>query len=159
MDLIVLFVIIALSLWLLVVTYYLYKINTHYQRLLARTSSERLSEVLDKILSDLAKWQNHTSRLTDKITSLSKDTGKYIQKINVLRFNPFGDTGGEQSFILALLDGTDTGIVLTSLHSRGLTRWYAKNVKHGKGIDYDLSEEEKKAIKQAVSVGESIKRT
>lgn len=155
---VVLFVIIALSLWLLAVTYYLYKINTHYQRLLARTGSDRLSEILDKILTDLAKWQNNTSQLSDKITSLSKDTGKYIQKIGILRFNPFSDTGGDQSFILAILDGTDSGIVLTSLHSRGTTRWYAKNVKQGKGIDHDLSEEEKKAIKQAVLFGEKIKR-
>lgn len=154
---VVLFVIIALSLWLSAVTYFLYKINTHYQRLLARTGSDRLSEILDKILSDLAKWQNKTSELSDKVKILSQDSGKYIQKIGILRFNPFGDTGGDQSFVLAMLDGTDTGIVLTSLHSRGTSRWYAKNVKEGKGIDHELSEEEKKVIKQAILVGEKNK--
>ena len=75
-----------------------------------------------------------------------------MQKVGILRFNPFADTGGDQSFVFAILDGNDTGIVLTSLHSRSTTRWYAKNVKKGKGVDFDLSQEEEKTIKTAVSL-------
>ena len=50
---------------------------------------------------------------------------------------------------MALLDGKSTGVVLSGLYSRGGTRWYAKKVKEGKGIEHELSDEEKRAIKEA----------
>jgi hypothetical protein len=69
---------------------------------------------------------------------------------SLLRFNPFSDTGGEQSFVLSLLDGGGNGILLTSLHGRGMTRIYAKRVIAGKS-DQELSAEEKKALSQALN--------
>jgi hypothetical protein len=48
-----------------------------------------------------------------------------------------------------LVDGKDTGVVISGLYSRSGTRWYAKRVANGKGVDYELSEEEKKSLKEA----------
>jgi hypothetical protein len=48
-----------------------------------------------------------------------------------------------------LVDGKDTGVVISGLYSRSGTRWYAKKVVSGKGVDYELSEEEKKSLKEA----------
>jgi hypothetical protein len=72
--------------------------------------------------------------------------------VGLLRFNPFKDTGGDQSFILSLVDKTDTGVIISGLYSRSGLRWYAKKVKNGKGIVHELSEEEKKALKEAGEV-------
>lgn len=65
------------------------------------------------------------------------------------KFNPFSDTGGDQSFVLTLLDDHQDGFILTSLHGRGVTRFYAKKVSHGKP-EQELSTEEKKALNQAL---------
>ena len=73
----------------------------------------------------------------------------YSKKSALLHFNPFADTGGEQSFIIGLLDNKNNGILITSLQGRSGTRWYAKQVKAGKGVKYDLSKEEKEAVKHA----------
>ena len=67
-------------------------------------------------------------------------------KINVTRFNPFENVGGNQSFILTILDQTDSGVILTSLHNRDLTRLYAKPIKNGEAENNTLSKEEKLAI-------------
>jgi hypothetical protein len=67
-------------------------------------------------------------------------------KINVTRFNPFDNVGGDQSFILTILDQTKSGAILTSLHHRDLTRIYAKPIKNGEGDNITLSKEEKLAI-------------
>lgn len=150
MDQLVIFIIIVIFLWLGGVTFYLYKTITHYQGLVKGTKSENLTEILDKILDNLKDNKTSTEDLRKKAQELANDGTRHVQKVGVLRFNPFADTGGDQSFVLVILDGSNTGIVLTSLHSRGITRWYAKNVKEGEGVDYQLSEEEKKAIKQAV---------
>ena len=67
-------------------------------------------------------------------------------KINITRFNPFENVGGDQSFILTILDQTNSGAVLTSLHNRDLTRLYAKTIKNGQAENNTLSKEEKLAI-------------
>ncbi len=135
--------------WLAVLTYYLYKTANHYHKLVKGTQRENLTQVLEKILEELNLNKASVAALKKNLQE-EIDQGVYhIQKVGILRFNPFADTGGDQSFVLAILDGTDSGMVLTSLHSRGITRWYAKNVKNGKGVDHQLSEEEEKAIKQA----------
>lgn len=74
---------------------------------------------------------------------------KHFQKVGIVRFNPFADSGGDQSFALALMDGHDSGFVISSLHSRQETRIYLKPVANGKGKEFPLSKEEEQAIKIA----------
>lgn len=72
-----------------------------------------------------------------------------LQHIGMVRFNPFEDTGSDQSFAIALLDEQRDGIVLSSLHGRTNTRIFAKPVANG-GSDHHLSDEEAQAIRVAV---------
>ncbi len=74
-----------------------------------------------------------------------------IQKMNLIRFNPFDDIGGNQSFILVLLDKDNSGLILTSLHHRSFSRIYAKPIKNGQGDNITLSKEEKSAILKTIS--------
>lgn len=138
--------IISEFIWLSVVSYFLYKTISHYNNLTNRVSKQTLSQVLDQILQEAEKNKKSTNELSEQLSSLILESKYHIQKFGVIRYNPFSDTGGEQSFILAFLDALDNGIVLTSLHSRDSTRWYIRQVKEGKGVDIDLSEEEKRAI-------------
>jgi len=71
-------------------------------------------------------------------------------KINITRFNPFDNIGGDQSFILSILDQNNSGAILTSLHNRDLTRIYAKPIKNGEGDNITLSKEEKLAIVKTI---------
>ncbi|NTV41155.1 MAG: DUF4446 family protein, partial [Candidatus Moranbacteria bacterium] len=84
--------------------------------------------------------------ISNRIHSLAL---KSIHKVGIVRFNPFKDIGGDQSFALALLDGKDCGIVISSLHTREGTRIYSKPVIKGISEKYTLTEEEKNAIKEA----------
>lgn len=70
------------------------------------------------------------------------------QKIAIIRFNPFGDTGGDQSFSLAVLDAHNSGYVLTSIHGRQGTRVYVKPIDYGQS-KYSLSQEEQQALELA----------
>src|SRR3990167_4358068 len=135
--------------WLTVVTVYIIRLSSHYGKLTKGSNNENLKEILDKIIAELEVNKSNFEEIIKKIDTLTNNALFHLQKVGVMRFNPFSDTGGDQSFILALLNGQDSGIVLTSLHSRGITSWYAKNVHQGKGIDLELSKEEKEAIKKA----------
>ena len=72
-----------------------------------------------------------------------------IHKVGIVRFNPFQDTGSNQSWSIALLDGGNTGIVISSLLSRESARVYAKPVLGGDAGDFPLTTEEKRAIEIA----------
>ncbi len=71
-------------------------------------------------------------------------------KINIMRFNPFENIGGDQSFILTILNHNNDGALVTSLHNRDLTRIYAKPIKNGQGDNITLSKEEKLAIVKTI---------
>lgn len=75
---------------------------------------------------------------------------RHLQRVAVVRFNPFGDTGGDQSFTAALLNEKGSGLVISSLHNRDKTRMYAKPVKEGGEDGYSFSKEEKQTIKRAL---------
>ena len=51
----------------------------------------------------------------DNIRSLEDISRVSLQKIGIVRFNPFGDMGGNQSFAIAMLDGNNDGFVVSSL--------------------------------------------
>jgi len=96
-------------------------------------------------LKEVLKQFQELKREVEKVSQASKAS---IQKVGIIRYNPFSDVGGDQSFSIALLDGNNNGVVITSLYSREGNRVYGKVVKNGTS-QYSLSNEEKKAIEKA----------
>jgi len=136
-------------LWLCILSFFLFKTLRHYQRLTSGITKKDLKTVLEKILKDIKNNEKQIKKVLKKCEEIEEKGAFHIQKIGFLRYNPFKTTGGDQSFILALLDEHDDGIVIASLHSRETTRIYAKPVKRGEAGKYKLSAEEKRVIKGA----------
>ena len=88
------------------------------------------------------------AEVRSRLAVLEEDGKSHIQKVGLARFNPFKELGGDHSFSLAILDSRDSGVVITSLHTRDRTRVYMKDIKKGKS-DSELSAEEKKALSKA----------
>ncbi len=107
-----------------------------------------LEELLAQQIKRQIKSENEIKELFKSSRDLWKIANKSVQKVGVVRYNPFKDTGGDQSFAIALLDLKDTGIVISSLYSREGTRVYSKPIEKGKS-KYQLTEEERKAIEKA----------
>lgn len=95
-------------------------------------------------------FEQEFRHLRDDVARLDVMATSSIQKVGIVRFNPFDDTGGDQSFAIALLDSQDNGIVVSSLHSREGTRIYGKAVVHRESRHH-LSDEEREAIRRAVA--------
>ena len=144
-----LFIIIA---WLGGLTYYWYRLKKNYLQLSQGSNKKTLDEILSNLVHGEQKLKEDIAKLVAQYARIEKDEGFHIQKIGLLRFNPFKDTGGDQSFILALVDAYDTGIIITALYSRSGTRWYTKRVVKGKSTEHELSEEEKKALHMAAEL-------
>lgn len=107
------------------------------------------AESLEQILSIQKKLRGETSDLYKSLEEIKKDGRLHVQRVGLVRFNPFSDTGGSQSFTLAILDGHGSGLVMTSLYARSGNRWYVKEVTGGKGKELALSKEEQLAIQKA----------
>ncbi len=146
----VLILISVLFLWLAVLTFFLFELNRHYSRLTGGVMKKDLKSVLNEILKSVDENRREIVKLEKKSQSLEEDGKHHLQKIGFMRYNPFKATGGDQSFILSLFDNDDNGLVITSLHSRETTRVYAKRIKKGEKEKYELSDEEKKVIKEAI---------
>ncbi len=97
-------------------------------------------KILDKDIQELYAISN-------KINNLAM---RGIHKISTIRFNPFKDVGGNQSFSIALLNGKNNGITITALYTKEGTRVYAKAITAGESPNFPLTGEEKEAIKTAL---------
>lgn len=122
-------------------------ITKHYNALTKDIKGEQLEEILTKHLKRIDDNITQTKNLEKKFNKLEKESKLYLQKIGFKRFNPFLETGGNQSFILAILDLDNNGFILSSLHQRETTRIYAKLIKKGKA-ENKLSEEETSVLEK-----------
>ena len=102
---------------------------------------------LKRLLSQFKNLKEGFKKISNKMEDLKKNNKFSIQGIGMIRFNPFKESGGDQSFSIALLDGNKDGVVITSLYGREGNRIFAKPIKKGKS-EYLLTEEEKEAIEQ-----------
>ena len=109
-----------------------------------------LEEIIFKNIDGIKNLDTEIQELYNISNELHKLSMRSLHKISVERFNPFKDIGGDQSFSVALLDGKNSGVVLSSLHTREGTRVYAKPISNGRSEKHPLTEEEKKAIKNAL---------
>jgi len=136
-------------LWLAAISFFLFRIIRHYKNLTERTGEKSIDKVLDSLLDQDSKHDKTIELIKEAIMTLETQAKKHLQRVGFVKFNPFERSGGEQSFVIALLDSTNSGIVKTFMYTREGVRIYVKQVKDGKPTEYELSDEEKEAIRLA----------
>jgi len=108
-----------------------------------------LEAILSGNLERVHALSRDVERLGTRSARQETELRRAFQRIAVIRFNPFEDTGGNQSFAIALLDAHGDGVVISSLHARGATRVYAKRVTGGRA-EGAASAEETQALDEAM---------
>jgi len=121
------------------------RLSQRFEAALGGTSADSLEMTLVKHLARVETVDKRLGELDADYERLAVSNSLASQKIAIVRFNPFGDTGGDQSFVLAVLDAHNSGYVLTSIHGREGTRVYVKPIDFGKS-KHTLSVEEKQAL-------------
>jgi hypothetical protein len=109
-----------------------------------------LEAVLGTHLERVRQVVHDVDTVAARTAVIERDLVGSLGRVGLVRFNPFEDTGGNQSFALALLDGRGDGFIVSSLHARAGTRLYAKAVAGGTS-ETALSEEESEALRQALA--------
>jgi hypothetical protein len=112
--------------------------------------NKKVPETPKETLKRVEKLEKEIEEANKALKEIKEKGRKNLQKVGVVRFNPFKEIGGDQSFSIAVLDENNSGFVITSHYGRESNRIYAKPIKEGKS-DYVLSKEEGQAIVQAMN--------
>ncbi|MFA5877857.1 MAG: DUF4446 family protein [Candidatus Staskawiczbacteria bacterium] len=134
----------------LVLGFLLFKFRKKLNLLLEGKKVKNLDDVILSQLQKTKKQEADITELSSKIKKLEDISEKTFQKIGMVRFNPFTNMGGNQSFVIALLDNQNNGFVISSLFIKEGNRVYSKAIKSGKS-DYPLSDEECEAVDRAMN--------
>lgn len=144
--------IIAAFTWLCILSFLFWKSSKRFKNIFpngGEPSEKALIERFEEILKSLENVAQKEVSLDKQVKGVRVDGLGHIQKAQLARYNPYGDTGGEQSFSLALLNGKNDGVLITSLHTRVGTRVYAKTVQNGKS-EIEPSKEEKELLETII---------
>lgn len=115
---------------------------------------EKAKNLEQIVLENQKSWSSTDKDISDlyEITTKIHELAHLgLHKIGMIRFNPFRDIGGDQSFSIALLDGENNGLVISSIYSRDGVRVYTKAIQNSLSEKHPLTEEEKMALEIASS--------
>jgi len=151
-ELIILALLVAVVILALISAYSYLEISKLKKKSKILFSGKNASDLEGIILSQIEKSKELESAITslkDADQRILDTLSRAVQKVGIIRFNPFGDVGGNQSFTVALLDNHNSGVIILSLYSRDGVRIYGKAILEGK-CEYQLSKEEEDVLQMAM---------
>lgn len=147
MQLLTLFIIVGI--WLIVLTFFTVKAYIGTSKLSKEAGKTSFIKMIEDVLIHEKENRSEIEKLKKELTAQYINGQLHIQKVGLIKYNPFGEMGGGHSFSLTLLDANNSGILITGLHARDKTRLYLKSIVKGKS-DLELSGEEDKALSDAI---------
>ena len=147
----------VLTLILLVVTVMclinMRKLYRRYDIFMRGKDAETMENLIVEQMNDIIDLKAQDRYNKDSIRTANKNSRAAFQKIGIVKYNAFKGMGGNLSFALALLDYTNTGFVLNSVHSWEGCYLYLKDVERGE-TEVLLGAEEQEALEQALGYRE-----
>ena len=139
-----------LVIWAIVNSICVWKIKMENKELITKLSGTNIKDDLKNYIHRVEIVEQKTDTIINYCKDIEKNMESCIQKIGIVRYSAFRDTGSDLSFALALLDHNNNGAILNGIYSREMSNIYAKPVKNGKST-YTLSEEEMEALQKALN--------
>lgn len=122
-------------------------LKTH--KLMRGKTGADLEDTFNTIIQDLKLGKQAEIDHLAKIADINKRLASGIRGVHILRFNPFPESGSNQSFAIGVVDENKNGFVLSSLYGRERMSVFAKPITSGKS-EHELTPEEDEALKKAI---------
>jgi len=127
------------------------KLRKNYSDFMAKLGKgENIDIMIKDYVSQVQDIKQENKEIEKYCEVLANKENKCLQKIGLVRYNAYKDTGSNLSFAVAILDEENSGIVLNGIYTRDSSNIYCKNVEKGES-SYALSKEEKEAIYKAIN--------
>jgi len=144
-----LFILLLLIIWQAFLTYSFFKTSQIFNKL-TKGGNDKFETILKNLLKSVELNKKEIEEIKAQLEDERIQAKKYFQKYALLRYNPFKESGGDQSFVFVILNNKNDGLIISSLHARDYSRIYAKPITDGKSLKYELSKEETEALEQAI---------
>ena len=132
------------------------KLKNKYNKFMKKIGNgKNIEQDLENYMYRVERVERQNAEIISYCKNLDDEVAKCIQKVGMVRYSAFKDTGSDLSFEVAMLDENNDGVVFNGIYSREMSNIYAKPVKKGVS-EYTLSEEEKEAIRRAIEVNNLI---
>ena len=132
------------------------KLKNKYNKFMKKIGNgKNIEEDQENYMYRVERVERQNAEIISYCKNLDDEVAKCIQKIGIVRYSAFKDTGSDLSFAVAMLDEKNDGVVFNGIYSREMSNIYAKPVKNGVS-EYTLSEEEKEAIRRAIEANNLI---
>lgn len=122
-----------------------------------KQGTQSLLEVVTEYVGRVEGFEQRLKSQAKRQEELFALLGRSARNLGMVRYDAFDDMGGKMSFSAAWLDDLGNGVVLTSINARAESRAYAKPIRAGTS-EHNLSAEEQRAIADALSPGQKVKR-
>jgi hypothetical protein len=142
-------IVVLLAIWLAITNARHRRLQRRFDAILEDVEGGNVPAMLAEYMTVIRKVASRTEEMESQVDYLIQNLPFLVRHVGLVRFSPFHDTGGDQSFSMAILDGRGDGIVVSALHSRQESKLYAKPITGG-ASRYSLTEEEKQAIDESV---------
>lgn len=137
------FIIVVIVLILIII-----KLEKRVSSLLAGKNAKSLEDTILHVISEIKRidtdWQSKEKVIKD-INKRLKSNGRGV---GLVRFNPFTNSGGNQSFAVAFLNEHGDGVIISTLYGRERTSIFAKPVTKWNS-EFELTKEELDALERA----------
>jgi len=133
-------IVIIILLWILT-------IEIRFKKFFAGTKAINLEETIFLIGRKINQIEKVEGEINNHLITIDKRLNKSIRNVETIRFNPFIDGGGNQSFAMSLVNDEGNGVVLSSLYARDRMSIFAKPIIKWKST-FELSSEEKEVLEK-----------
>lgn len=156
--LIIMIILIIFLLIALVMVYRELKIMSRkYYSLTSGKKAKDLEHIMLTRFEEIDKLKKRMKRFSREHRTFQGHLDSCYNKMGLVKYDAFDNMAGELSYSLALLNADNSGLVLSSMHSKEGCFSYAKEVIKGESY-IALSKEEKEAIEKAKTIDEEIKK-
>lgn len=119
-----------------------------YRKLVRGTDGKQIEGILFEHMDKIEEVHKRLNQMESQLDVFNNRLSFCVQRVGIVRYNAFNDTGSDLSYSIAFLDENNDGIILTGIYGRIETVSYAKPVKNGVS-NYSLSVEELQALERA----------
>lgn len=147
MDTIILFYVISVI--VIIILLWILMIEIRLKKIFAGTKARNLEEMIVLIGKKINQIESSQEKIDSHLMTVDNKLSKSIRNIETLRFNPFVDAGGNQSFAISFMNDEGNGVVMSSLYARDRMSIFAKPIVNGKS-EFELSSEEKEVLEKSI---------
>ncbi|HPK13911.1 MAG TPA: DUF4446 family protein [Candidatus Paceibacterota bacterium] len=138
-----------LSFFIAIILCWILIIEIRLKRIFSGFKAKNMESLIAEVTKKTKELEEERKKTELQISSIDKRLAQSIRNIETVRFNPFPQAGGNQSFAISLLNDEGNGVVISSLYARDRTSLFAKPIKAGQS-EFELTKEEKSVLKKSI---------